>query len=128
MMIACGEVSTETGTEDVVETPVGNRFSQSEVDALGEPEDSMCRGLILPNQDFQNCNFIGPYQGMLQGEVLSAEVELDEALQLCALDSECSGITTEWYIGSPFRAIKKTAEYVIDPASYGCTFVAVCSD
>ena len=124
---SCGEVSKETG-EEVVEEVDGNRFTQSEVDALGEPEDSMCRGLVLPNHDFQDCQFFGPYQGMLQGEVLSDEVEMDEALQLCVADSDCSGITTEWYIDSPFKTIKKTADYVVEPASYGCTFVAVCSN
>ena len=127
VVLSCGEISKETG-EDLVEEVDGNRFTQSEVDSLGEPVDSMCRGLVLPNHDYQNCEFTGPYQGMLQGEVLSDEVEMDEALQLCADDPNCSGITTEWYIGTPFKAIKKTADFVIDESSYGCTFVAVCSD
>ena len=65
---------------------------------------------------------------MLQGDLLSEAVELNEALELCAADPNCSGVTSEWYIDSTFVAVSKTTDFAIDTASYGCSFAAVCSD
>lgn len=102
--------------------------ARSVVDSLGEPRDSVCRGLVLPPVEGKGCVVAGPYQGMLQGYQLSEELDLEQAIEACIVNPKCSGVSTEWYSDTPFFAVQKTARFSVDSDSYGCTFIVTCSE
>lgn len=114
--------------EVVKSTSEGHRFSQATMERLGEALDSVCRGLVVPAVDLKGCKVMGPYQGTLEGKTLSTDLPLDKALHLCAGDSKCSGVSTEWYADSPFATVQHTGGFAVDPDSYGCTFILNCTD
>ena len=122
LAFACTKSSKEvekTPSEDVDST-------QTVVDSLGEPRDSVCRGLVLPSVDRKGCVVKGPYQGTLAGFVLSEIYLLNKPSLHC--NPKCSGISTEWYSDTPFVAVQKTARFSVDSDSYGCTFIVNCSE
>lgn len=115
--------------KEVVKSPTeGHRFTQVAAERLGEPRDSVCRGLVVPAVDLKGCKVMGPYQGILEGKALFTDLKLDKALQLCASDPKCSGIRTEWYADSPFATVQHTGGFAVDSDSYGCSFVFVCTN
>ena len=123
LTLACTKSSKEvekTPSEDVHST-------QTAVDLLGEPRDSVCRGLVLPSVDRKGCVVAGPYQGILEGKHLSEELNLDQAIEACIVNSKCSGVSTEWYSDTPFVAVKRTERFTVDSDSYGCTFIVNCT-
>ena len=114
--------------KEVVKSPSeGHRFTPAALERLGEPTDSVCRGLVLPEAEFEDCTVTGPFQGILEGNALKTGLDINAALQACVADPSCSGITTEWYADTPFATIQKTGGFVVDADSYGCSFVIVCS-
>ena len=124
LAFACTKSSKEvekTPSEDV-------RSSQTVIDSLGEPRDSVCRGLVLPSVDRKGCVVAGPYQGILEGYLLSEELNLEQALEACIGNPKCSGVSTEWYSDTPFVAVRKTARFSVDSDSYGCTFIVTCTE
>ncbi len=115
--------------KEVVKNPgEGHRFTKHAVDRLGEPRDSVCRGLVVPEQDLKGCEMVGPYQGILEGTELSTGFDIDKAVEACLGDPKCSGITTEWYADTPFATVQKSGGFVVDSDSYGCTFILTCTD
>ncbi len=119
--------SKQDTAETLVENNDSNRTPLEDIERLGEPEDSMCRGNSLPEDfDLQGCTVEGPYQGEMFGTNLGEEMEFEMALETCLQDSECSGISSVWYIGTPWTHVSATEEFVIDSASYGCTFLFSC--
>ena len=124
LVLACNKSSKE-----VVKSPSeSHRFTQVALDRLGDPIDSVCRGLVLPDADLQGCKMMGPYQGLLEGTALKTGLDIDAAVQACIEDLSCSGITTEWYADTPFATVQKTRGFVVDTDSYGCSFILVCSN
>ena len=115
--------------KEVVKSPSeGNRFTKPAAERLGEPRDSVCRGLVVPEQDLNGCEMLGPYQGILEGSSLSKGLDIKTAVQTCVSDPKCSGITTEWYADTPFETVQSTGRFVVDSDSYGCTFILTCTD
>ena len=113
--------------KEVVKSPgEGDRFSQTDLERLGEPRDSVCRGLALPEIDLQGCQVVGPYQGVLEGTTLATGLEFDKALQACLSDPKCSGIATDWYADTPFATMQSRGGFAVDSDSYGCSFILVC--
>ena len=124
LVFACTKSSKE-----VEKTPSEDGHStQTVLDSLGEPRDSVCRGLVLPSVNRKGCVVTGPYQGIMKGFVLSEELPLEQAMEACMVNSKCSGISTEWYSDTPFVAVKKTERFTVDSDSYGCTFIIDCSE
>ena len=124
LVLACNKSPRE-----VVKSPnEGHRFKKSTVERLGEPRDSVCRGLVVPEQDLNGCKMNGPYQGILDGAALSTGLNIEKAVQSCVGDPKCSGITTEWYADTPFTMVQKSGGFFVDSDSYGCTFILTCTD
>ena len=115
------DTNTDTGDDD------SNRTSLEAIEALGEPEDSSCRGYALPSDiDLQGCTAAGPYMGEIVGDPLGGEGSFEAALDSCIANDQCSGMSTDWYMDAPWVAYSATEAFAIDEASYGCTFVVHC--
>jgi len=121
--------STDTNTNTDTSTYDGdsNRTSLAAIEALGEPEDSECRGYVSPTEaDLQGCTMAGPYMGEIVGDYLGGEGSFEAALDTCLNDSMCSGMSTNEYMGAPWIAYSATEAFVIDESSPGCTFLFYC--
>ena len=124
LMLACNK-----SPKEVVKSPSeGHRFTKLAADRLGEPRDSVCRGFVVPEQDLNGCEMLGPYQGILEGESLSKGLDIEKAVQACVGDPKCSGITTEWYADTPFKTVQNIGGFSVDSDSYGFTFILTCTD
>ena len=43
------------------------------------------------------------------------------ALKTCVDDPTCTGVTTTWYVGAPFQALRAVEAFRADEGSYACT-------
>ena len=124
LTLACTKSSKE-----VEKTPAEvTRFTQAALEALGAPKDSICRGLVPPDVTTKGCTVVGPYQGILEGDKLSDELTLTQAIETCIANPKCTGVSTEWYADTPFVAVQNTGRFSVDSDSYGCTFIVSCSE
>ena len=54
-------------------------------------------------------------------------MEFDEAVRKCAaLGTECDGITTDWYTGSPYTVVKVGAKFQFAEDSYAVSYRNQC--
>lgn len=63
----------------------------------------------------------GALQGEIFGEPIGPPMDYVSALTTCVDDPTCTGVTSTWYVGAPFRALKAIEEFRPDEGSYACT-------
>ena len=124
LTFACSKSSKEIEKTPSEDAPK----AQHEASGLGEPRDSVCRGLVLPDIERKGCVIAGPYQGHIVGHNLSEDLELLPALEACITTPKCSGVSTAWYSDTPFVAMQKTTDFRVDTDSYGCSFIVTCTE
>jgi hypothetical protein len=87
-------------------------------------EDSVCRAYQVPADfDTNGCTISGPYPGEMKGAAAGSEMDFPAALAHCVKTPSCTGISTSWYIGSPFLPLVSKNEFQSQDDSYGCTLV-----
>ena len=63
------DTQTVTNTDTSNNNDDSNRTSLAAIEALGEPEDSECRGYVSPTEaDLEGCTMAGPYLGEIVGD------------------------------------------------------------
>ena len=105
-----------------------NRMSPEDSQSLGRVVDSICRAYTIPEDlEQKGCTVLGPYQGIIQGDAIGDVMRLNEALKSCLENPICTGVSTDWYLETPFIAYSQTEVFNVDSNSYGCSFVVTCS-
>ena len=121
------DTQTVTNTDTSNNNDDSNRTSLAAIEALGEPEDSECRGYVSATEaDLEGCTMAGPYLGEIVGDKIGTEGSFEAAFELCLGDPQCSGMSTNEYMDAPWAAYSATEAFAIDEASPGCTFLFYC--
>ena len=63
----------------------------------------------------------GAVQGEILGEPIGERTDYVSALKTCVDDPTCTGVTTTWYVGAPFQALRAVEAFRADEGSYACT-------
>ena len=86
-----------------------------------KPSPGVCRAYALPADfDAKGVALRGAFSGEIHGEQIGDELEYMAALRACVDNPECLGVTSSWYVGTPFKLIKVGGELAPDDNSYGC--------
>ena len=122
------KVASEETVERGREVESKGRMTQAAIAALGIPEDSVCRG-YFPEKELRlaPCEFHGPYQGEIQGDLSAQGTEsLVDAMLACHADIRCTGVSADWYTGAKWFPVSDATPFEINDDSYGCSFVLSC--
>ena len=91
-------------------------------------EAGLC-GMEVPALSVEGCEFSGPWKGEL-GRALSPEAahdKLDAALEACAREENCGGVSTAFNNASPWVLLGKgSGSWTLETDSYGCTVFLRC--
>ncbi len=110
------------------EDEIFRRMTPEEANGLPAVEDSICRSFTTREpRTFNQCRFIGPFQGELETGGKSALFDtLEGAMGACAGDLSCMGVSTDWYTGAPWFPVSTSTVFRPDENSYGCSFIIQC--
>ena len=116
--------SSETAAGEAVSSKAaGDQTSPEE--HVPPPSDGgfgVCRAFGRPTGlDTRGLEVKGAFAGELQGEVMGSETTYLAALTACIADAECDGVTSSWYVGAPWVAMRDSAPFRPNEDSYGCT-------
>jgi hypothetical protein len=82
----------------------------------------ICRIYGLPEGfDAKGLRIGGAVQGEILGEAIGEPTDYVTALRACVDDATCVGVTSDWYVGAPFRAMRAADTFRPDEGSYACT-------
>lgn len=112
----------------VGEAAASGRLSRAQIDAFGPAGDSVCRAhKVASGAKVGACSVVGPYPGVIDGAAKSADSErYEDALDACVSAPACIGVSSSWYIGSPWFFVEGAAKFAVDDDSYGCTLLLDC--
>ncbi|MDP6944012.1 MAG: hypothetical protein QF464_07685 [Myxococcota bacterium] len=115
--------ATGHGAADTPSAPGVGRLDAATLQAMPEEApDSICRGFSTPEGfDARGCLVRGAYPGEIHGQALGEAVDFREALSRCVKDPQCTGISSNWYIGAPWVPMAAAERFVTDGGSYACT-------
>ena len=128
MTPATGEAPAAASAPDRQKTAPTGRLSRAQIEAYGTAPDSACRAhKVDPGTTVGACSIVGPYPGLIDGATKSADFErYEDALDACMNAPACIGVSSRWYIGTPWFFVDGAAKFKVDDASYGCTLLLDC--
>jgi hypothetical protein len=109
--VAAAPAAAAGATEDVPPPPKMAIEGAGICHIYGLPEGFDTKGLRIG----------GAVQGEILGEPIGGPMDYVSALTTCVNDPMCTGVTSTWYVGAPFRALKAIEDFRPDESSYGCT-------
>lgn len=114
-------------TAAVAPASTGGRLTEAALQALEGEAPGICDAHKLPEKiTVGACAVVGPLPGLIiDGVEGSATESHADALAACARDPRCLGVSSKWYMGSPWYPVTG-GTWAIDRASYGCTLVLKC--
>ncbi|MFT5684179.1 MAG: hypothetical protein ACI8RZ_005120 [Myxococcota bacterium] len=72
------------------------------------------------------CKVNGPLPGEIAGTPLGKPGTLEATLVQCLADERCTGVSSAWYGGMDFSAMKSSSPFAQDTNSYDCTVLVDC--